>query len=119
MSDYNETVIDHFANPRGALAIEAADLVGHAGVEGQGYWMTLYVRVEGDRIREATFRTYGCPSVIASGSALVEMVVGLTLAEAANLTAGDIDAKLGGLPLGKEHAPRIAIDALRSAIASL
>ena len=110
---YNETVTRHFQHPAGAGKIEGADLVGRSGVRGQGYWLTLYVKLDGDRVTEAGFETYGCPAVIASGSMLVETIRGRTLAELGEVTEAMITERLGGLPLGKCHGPRIAAEALR------
>jgi NifU-like protein involved in Fe-S cluster formation len=118
MAAYNETVTDHFAHPRGVGAIENADLVGRCGAPGQGHWLTLYLRLEGDAIAEARFQTYGCPAVIAAGSMLVEMVTGAGLQAARAISAERIAERLGGLPLGKEHAPGIAAEALRDALAN-
>jgi len=114
---YNAIVLRHFQNPRGVGRIEDADLVGQSGAPGQGYWLTVYIKLDGDRVVDAGFNTYGCPVVIASGSMLVETIIGRTLGELGEVTEALITERLGGLPIGKEHGPRIAVQALRDAVA--
>lgn len=115
---YNEIVTEHFTHPRGVGVIDDADLIGMSGVEGQGYWLRLYLKLDGDRIADAKYQTYGCPSVIASGSMLIEMIIGIKLIDTASITHEVIEAEIGPLPLGKEHGPRLAADALSKALAS-
>ena len=114
---YSETVIRHFQNPHKMHALPNADVVGQMGAPGEGPFLTLYLRLDGERIVEACFETYGCPSSIASGSWMTQWLEGRTIAQAQVLDAGDLMQVLGGLPLGKEHAAIRAVDALRQAIA--
>ena len=116
---YNETVIKHFQHPAGVGKIESADLIGQSGVRGQGYWLTVYVKLDGSRVLDAGFETYGCPAVIACGSMLVESIRGKTLNQLREVTADSLAGQLGGLPLGKEHGPRIAAAALANALSKL
>ena len=112
-------VMEHFAHPRNIGALEAPDAVGQAGVPGQGNYLVLHLRGEGERIVEARYQTYGCPGTIASGSVLTEWAMGKTLAEAAALTPSELEALLGGLPLGREHCASLAVEALRDALGKL
>ena len=57
---YSEIVLDHFYSPRNAYRMEKPDVVGKAGDPGSGPFMLLFFRVEGDRIAQASFQTYGC-----------------------------------------------------------
>jgi len=113
---YNEIVIKHFQNPKGVGRIEDADLIGKAGLRGQGYWLIVYIKLDGDRVVDAGFETYGCPAVIASGSMLVETIQGKSVNELYGVTDTVILERLGGLPIEKQHGPRIAAAALRDAI---
>jgi NifU-like protein involved in Fe-S cluster formation len=45
------------------------------------------------------------------------MVLGQSVEACLALTAKELMAALGGLPLGKHHCARLAIDALRDALA--
>ena len=113
---YSETAADHFHNPRHVGVLEEAHANGQQGTPGHGPYMVLYLRILGDRIEQARFQTYGCPAAIACGSWVSDWVVGKQVGEAALLQIDQVTAGLGGLPLGKEHCPPLAVGALKSAI---
>lgn len=113
---YNDKVIDHFTNPRNAGEMPEADITGEAGSFKCGDTMKIYLKIEGDRIADVRFQTFGCGAAIASSSMLTEMVKGKTLEEALRVTNEDVALELGGLPPLKMHCSNLAADALRDAI---
>ncbi len=119
MARFSETLMDHFASPRNSGAMEAPDRVGRAGTLGQGPFMTLYLKLDGETVAEARYRTVGCGVSIACGSALTELVVGRTVAGCLALTPGDVASALDGVPPDKAHGPALAIAALRDALAGV
>jgi len=116
MGDYSAVVRDHFLKPRNVGSLHDADAVGIEGQPGGGPHMQIYVKLEGDRISEIGFLTYGCAASIASCSMLTEMVKGRAVEEALGITRDDLAEALGGLPLGKEHCSEMAVSALRKAL---
>ena len=82
---YNETVMDHFRNPRNVGVIENADGIGEVGNPLCGDMMTIYLKVVDDRITDIKFQTFGCGSAIAVSSMLTEIAAGKTIAEAKKL----------------------------------
>jgi len=68
------------------------------------------------KITESGFKVQGCPPSVAAGSALTEMIIGLTIEEARRLTPQDVTRALEYLPRNKEHCSVLAIDALRAAL---
>lgn len=113
---YSEIVLDHFGNPRNAGVPPRFNAKGVAGNPDAGPFLVLYLDIREARIAAAGFQTYGCGAAIAAGSLLTELVLGRTVAEAARLDAAELQRRLGGLPLGKEHCAAIAITALADAL---
>ncbi|UCE09574.1 MAG: iron-sulfur cluster assembly scaffold protein [Candidatus Thorarchaeota archaeon] len=116
-TQYSEKVLDHFRNPRNVGVLEGDDVAsGRVGNPTCGDLMEVFIRVQDDRIVEAKFRTFGCGSAIATSSMTTEMVVGMTLDEAMQVTRDDVADELDGLPPIKMHCSNLAADALHEAI---
>lgn len=113
---YTERVIAEFTNPENVGEIADADGVGEVGSPACGDIMKIYLKIEGDRIADVRFRTFGCAAAIASSSMTTRMIRGMTLSEAWGLSNGDVVAALGGLPPAKVHCSVLARDAIRAAI---
>ena len=113
---YNETIMDHFRNPRNAGEMKDPDGVGTVGNPACGDIMTIYIRVKDDVIADIRFKTFGCGAAIASSSYTTELVKGKTLEEAAKFSRQDVSDGLGGLPPIKMHCSNLALDALHEAI---
>ena len=113
---YSEKVLDHFRNPRNVGEIEDADGVGTVGNPVCGDMMSIYIKVEDDRIADVKFRTFGCGAAIATTSMTTELAKGKTLDEAMEITRQDVADELGGLPPVKMHCSNLAADALHEAI---
>src|SRR4051812_35981727 len=114
---YNAAATDHFHKPRHVGELGDATPIRRQGGPRPGPHMVLYLRIENDVITEARFQTYGCPAAIACGSWVSEWVVGKSVGDVALLTVDEVTEGLGGLPLGKEHCPVLAVGALRDALA--
>lgn len=113
---YNETVIDHFKNPRNTGEIENPSGVGSVGNPACGDVMKIFIKVENDAIADIKFKTFGCAAAIATSSIASEMVMGKTLTEAEKLTRDEVADALGGLPEEKIACSNLAPDAIRAAI---
>jgi len=113
---YSEKVLDHFRNPRNVGEIEDADGVGTVGNPVCGDMMSVYIKVNDDRIEDIKFRTFGCGAAIATTSMTTELAKGKTLDEAMEITRKDVADELGGLPPVKMHCSNLAADALHEAI---
>jgi Fe-S cluster assembly protein NifU len=118
---YSEKVKDHFMNPRNVLADENGFHYDAKGITGNikcGDQMIVYIAVDKDKkvIKDCKWQTYGCASAIASTSVLSEMVKGMSLETAFNLSPKDIAKELDGLPDNKIHCSVLGDKALRKAI---
>ena len=116
MGMYNETVMDHFTNPRNAGEMENPDAVGSYGSPVCGDMMEISLKIEDNVIKDAKFRTFGCGSAIASSSVATDMIKGKTLEEALALTNKDFVTELGGLPGPKVHCSVLSEQAIKLAI---
>ena len=114
---YSDFVMEHFTNPRNVGELEDANGVGEIGNAKCGDIMKMYIKVEGDRIVDIKFKTFGCGSAIATSSIATEMIKGKTIEEALKLTNKAVVEALGGLPAHKIHCSVLAEQAIKAAIA--
>ena len=114
---YSEKAIDYYIRKLNVGVIEGAEAVdSYTGLCGDS--MKVYLKVEKGVVRDAKFQAIGCAGAFASGSALTEMVKGITLKEAKKITEHDVVKDLKELPGPKLHCARLAVDALRKSIES-
>lgn len=113
---YNATVMDHFQNPRNVGDMENPSCIGLVRNSDCGDLLKLYLRIDGQRIVDAKFKTYGCGAAIASSSKLTEMLIGRTVDDALRIKNTDVTEALGGLPEHKLHCSVLAQEATKAAI---
>ncbi len=116
---YSRQVIDHFEHPRNVGEVSRPSVSVRVENPACGDIMQLSVRVDGGRIAEARYRTKGCVTAIACGSALTELLTGRSVAEAAAIRRQELVDALGGLSSETMHASHLAMDALRAALREL
>jgi nitrogen fixation NifU-like protein len=114
---YSETFKDHLAHPRNAGELAGANAVAEQTNPVCGDRVRLSLRIRDGRIEAARFLAYGCPPTLVCGSALAEMLEGMTIENALKLERKEIVTAVGGLPSRKQHAAALAIETLRAAIA--
>jgi tRNA-specific 2-thiouridylase len=68
------------------------------------------------RIVDSGFDASGCGAAVAAGSAVISLIRGTPLLDAARLGPQQIEAELGGLSIAKRHAAELAADALHRAL---
>jgi nitrogen fixation NifU-like protein len=115
---YSDKVLDHYNHPRNVGSLDKSNPNVGTGVVGApecGDVMKLQIEVEGDRIVDAKFKTFGCGSAIASSSLATEWIKGRTLDEAMKIKNTEIVQELS-LPPVKIHCSVLAEDAIKSAI---
>jgi tRNA-specific 2-thiouridylase len=112
----DERFEDHLTHPRGRGRTVPGASHGAAGGAACGDLVRFSLRVDGDRIAEAGFEASGCGSMLAAGSAAVELVEGAGLLAAARVGSPQIAAALGGLSPGKLHAADLVSDAMHRAL---
>ncbi|MBQ7165013.1 MAG: Fe-S cluster assembly scaffold protein NifU [Clostridia bacterium] len=113
---YNEKVMEAFSHPKNVGEIENPDGFGKVGNAACGDIMQITLKIEDDRIVDAKFKTFGCAAAIATSSTATEMVKGMTLDEALQLTNSKVVEELEGLPPQKIHCSVLAEEAIKAAI---
>ena len=114
-SIYTDTVVDHVINPRNAGSIPDSDGFARVTTPG-GDTVQVWLRVQNDRIVQATFWTDGCAATLASASMVTELAKGKLVAQALKINQRDVLDALGGLPQGNVHCALLAVNALHQAI---
>lgn len=113
---YNQKVLDAFANPQNVGVIENADGEGMVGNATCGDIMKITLKIENDVIVDAKFQTFGCAAAIATSSTATQMIIGMTVDEALQVTNAKVVEYLEGLPPQKIHCSVLAEEAIKKAI---
>lgn len=112
---YSDKLLEEAANPSNMRRMAEADTCGiiHGCC---GDTMEIYLRLDSGTIQDATFMTDGGESAVACGSVLTKRLKGLSLAEAGQLSPGELIDALGGLPPTKIHCASLTLNTLGQAI---
>ena len=116
MAKYPQFLMDHFQNPKNVGEISDADGVGTVGNASCGDIMQMYIKVDGNKITEAKFKTFGCGAAIATSSILTDRIKGVTINEALKISEETSKEVLSQLPKEKTPCFTLATDALKLAI---
>ena len=111
-----ERFTEHLQFPQGKSIRPAGGSFGVAGGAVCGDLVSIALRIDAERIAAAGFEASGCGAVSAAGSAVVALVEGAGVLDAARVGTHEIAAELGGLSPGKLHAAELAADALHRAL---
>lgn len=116
---YSSQLLDHFQSPRNAGDLPDADATVEKENPVCGDVIRLSLKVQGERINEIRFKAKGCVPSMACGSAVTELVLGKTIAEARKLSPAQVRQAVGGLPPASNHAAELAVEALLAALKKL
>lgn len=107
---YQEIILEHSRKPKNAGVLEdpAAEAQGNNPLCGDR--ITVYVKLDGDRIEDARFDARGCAISVASASMMTESLKGKTLDEAEE-AFGRFNTQMTG-----KEAPELAEDDELSAL---
>jgi nitrogen fixation NifU-like protein len=95
---YQEMILDHSRHPHNFRRMESADRTVEGFNPLCGDDLTLYLRLDGDRIADASFHGRGCALSMASASMLTDAVKGCNVREAEALFEAVHDLITGGHP---------------------
>jgi nitrogen fixation NifU-like protein len=116
---YSEQLLEHFRHPRNVGELAPPAVMVETSNAACGDILRLSVRLKDGLVAEAAYKVRGCTASIAAGSALTEWMRGKSPAELARMSAEDIDAAVGGLPVESKHAAVLCVDAVRALVVAL
>ncbi len=110
-----EKGFQRWRNPRYSGKIDKFN--AHGRVRGTcGDTMEMFFRIEDNRVADGSYITDGCASSGISGSFGVELALGRSLDELADVTGETILTAIGKLPEKDLHCPFLAAQAIQEAI---
>lgn len=113
---YSPQLLDHFEHPRNAGELSDADAVAEVSNPVCGDVLRVSLKMRLGHIDQISFKAKGCVPAMACGSALTELVLGKTAAEAQQLRREELISALGGIPQASTHAAQLALDVLRAVL---
>ncbi len=114
--DYSDKVIELFQNPKNVGELEDPDVTVQEGDPTCGDAIQLTINLEGKKIEDVKFKSFGCAANIATSSILTELIKGKTIEEAKEITMDQLEEEVGGLPDVKKHCAVLATRALKEAL---
>ena len=116
-SGFSEKAIDYYIHKVNVGILKDASIsfsyTGHCGDT-----MTIYLKIEFQIITDAKLEVIGCAGAFSAGSALMQMIKGLSVSDARTKTENDIFKHLMGMPVSKTDCATLAITSLRKTIDS-
>jgi nitrogen fixation protein NifU and related proteins len=103
---YQDIILDHGQRPRNKRAIEAPSHFAHGNNPLCGDKITVYLKMDGERIADVSFEGRGCAISTASASLMTEILKGKTEGEAQQLFRA-FHAKVTG---GEAPAPEASLE---------
>jgi nitrogen fixation NifU-like protein len=79
---YQEIILEHSRKPKNSGVLEDASGKAQGNNPLCGDRVTVFVKLDGDRIQDARFDARGCAISVASASIMTEMVKGMTVSDA-------------------------------------
>ena len=96
---YKENIIDHYKHPHNKEAIPDCQLTHREYNPLCGDDITIYIEIENEKVKRATFQGHGCAISQASISMLTDKIKGMEVKKAKELTREEILDMLG-IPIG-------------------
>lgn len=112
---FGEKGFQRWRNPKFAGKMENPD--AHGRFTGTcGDTMDIYLKFKGNRVAEGSYLTDGCGSSSISASFAVELTLGKTPDELADITGEDVIKKIGRLPEEDKHCAFLAAQTIQDAL---
>ena len=112
---FSEKVIKEYHNPYKFGKMENPSISGkYKGWCGDT--LHLFLRIEKNKVIDASFFTDGCGATVACGSMLIKLITDKEIEDLSKITEEDLKEALDGLPLENEHCATLAIKTLEETL---
>ena len=113
---YSEQIMNEFYNAERYDVIKGASGVGKITCDVGGEIIKIYIKVEGDKISEAKFQTFGGVVAIAASSVAVNLIEGMSVNQAKKFGIVNLLEVLGEVPENKQYILSLVVSAVANAI---
>jgi len=113
---YSKKLIEVFTNPKNVGKMKNPSAKGTYQSPVCGDMLTIYIKVQDNKIIDCSFETWGCMVSVGISSAVTEFAKGKSLDQAKKITKTDLEKIIGQTPPVKAHCVQMSIKALKTAI---
>jgi nitrogen fixation NifU-like protein len=113
---YPQQLLEHFQNPHNVGELPPPAVMAEVSNPACGDILRLWVRWDGDRVAQCSYKVRGCTASIAAGSALTVWMTGRSAEELAGFEAAIVDQAVGGLPAASRHAGILCADGVKAVL---
>jgi len=115
VAQISDEILDHMMNPKNYGVMEDHDGLGMGADKKTGEFTMVYIKLDGEELKNITFGCNACQDTVVAGSLFTEMVKGDSLENA--ITALKLmDEKLYAAPKKQQACSRMVLQAFRAAI---
>ena len=112
---FSKKVIEEYQHPYHFGKMENASANGK--IEGWcGDTMQIFLKIDKNRVIDATFFTNGCGATVACGSMITKLIQNKLIDNVIKITEEDLKKALDGLPPDNEHCAELTIKTLKATL---
>lgn len=116
---YTNEILSELFNPENVGVIKGADGVGKIVNQESGQIMKIYISLDGQTIKQATYQTFGPTVAIACCSVATKMMIGKTLEEVEKQVTAKAIIKALSIEESKQKYAQMAEETVKSTIANV
>ena len=113
---YNQNVMHHYQNPHNKGDMKDPDLSVTEENPNCGDRITLQLKLDGRKISNVKFDGHGCVLSVGAASILTQMVRGLSVGDARELTMNDLVENMGNPVKMRKDCVSLPLNALKKAL---
>ena len=115
---YSKIIMEEFYNPQNYGVIKGASGVGKVVSDIGSEIIKIYITVQGDRIENAQFQTFGGVVAIACSSIATTLMIGKKLSDASKIEVNNLLDVVGEVPENKIYIVQAVVNAIHGAVDS-